>query len=46
MTANLPDHLRALEAGVRDAAEMVGDHFFRNAEVFTLHSQAIGPGAP
>ncbi len=46
MATDLPTHLRALETGVREAADLVGDHFFRNAEAFTLHSQAVKPGAP
>lgn len=45
MVADLPVHLSALEAGVRDVAELVSEQFFRNAESFDLHSQAIAPGA-
>ena len=45
MTADLPGHLSALEAGVRDVADLVSDQFFRNAESFDLHSQAVAPGA-
>lgn len=45
MVADLPVHLTALEAGVRNVAELVSDQFFRNAESFDLHSQAIAPGA-
>lgn len=45
MVADLPGRLSALEAGVRDVAQLVGDQFFRNAESFDLHSQAIMPGA-
>lgn len=44
MTADLPGHLSAIEAGVRDVADLVSDQFFRNAESFDLHSQAIMPG--
>ena len=44
MVANLPAHLSALEAGVREVAELVSDCFFRNAEALDLHSQAIKPG--
>lgn len=45
MAANLPAHLNELETGVREAADRVSAHFFRNAEAFDLHSQAISPGA-
>lgn len=45
MAANLPAHLNELESGVREAADRVSNHFFRNAEAFDLHSQAISPGA-
>lgn len=45
MAATLPAHLVALETGVRDVATLVSDYFFRNAEAFDLHSQAISPGA-
>ncbi len=45
MVSDLPSHLTALESGVRDVAELVSDYFFRNAEAFDLHSQAIKPGA-
>lgn len=45
MVADLPSHLSALEAGVRNVADLVSGHFFRNAEAFDLHSQAITPGA-
>ena len=45
MAAALPAHLAALETGVRDVANLVSDYFFRNAEAFDLHSQAISPGA-
>ena len=45
MVADLLGHLSALEAGVRDVAGLVADQFFRNAESFDLHSQAIAPGA-
>ena len=44
MVADLPSHLSALEAGVRNVADLVSGHFFRNAEAFDLHSQAITPG--
>ena len=44
MAANLPSHLTGLETGVREAADLVSDHFFRSAEAFDLHSQAISPG--
>ncbi len=45
LVADLPNQLAMLESGVRETAELVGDYFFRNAEVFDLHSQAISPGA-
>ena len=45
MVADLPGYLTALETGVRDVADLVSDQFFRNAESFDLHSQAIAPGA-
>ncbi len=45
MAANLPARLNELESGVREAAHRVSTHFFRNAETFDLHSQAISPGA-
>ncbi len=44
MVADLPRHLSALEGRVRDVAKLVSNHFFRNAEAFDLHSQAIAPG--
>lgn len=44
MVANLPAHLSALEAGVREVADLVSAHFFRNAEAFDMHSQVIKPG--
>jgi len=44
MVADLPRHLSTLEDGVRNVANLVGNHFFRNAESFDLHSQAIMPG--
>jgi uncharacterized alpha-E superfamily protein len=45
MVANVSAHLSGLESGVREVAELVSGHFFRNAEAFDLHSQAISPGA-
>ena len=45
LVADLPSQLAALESGVRETAELVGGYFFRNAEVFDLHSQALSPGA-
>ena len=44
LAANLPTHLSRLESQVREVANLVGNHFFRNAESFDLHSQAIMPG--
>lgn len=44
MVSDLPRHLTALESGVRDTANLVSAYFFRNAEAFDLHSQAIKPG--
>ncbi|WP_419918861.1 alpha-E domain-containing protein [Candidatus Poriferisocius sp.] len=46
MVADLPSHLTAIEAGVREVAELVGGHFFRKGEALDLHAQAIKPGAP
>ena len=45
MVSDLPSRLTALESGVREAAGLVSDYFFRNAEAFDLHSQAVKPGA-
>ena len=45
MVADLPQHLSALEAGVREVADLVSGCFFRNAEALDLHSQALSPGA-
>lgn len=44
MAVDLPTHLSGLETGVRESADLVSDHFFRNAETLDLHSQAISPG--
>ncbi len=44
MVADLPDHLAAIEAGVREVAELVARHFFGDSEVFDLHAQSIKPG--
>ena len=44
MVSDLPSHLTDLESGVREAADLVSAYFFRNAEAFDLHSQAIKPG--
>ena len=44
MVSDLPGHLTALESGIREAANLVSAQFFRNAEAFDLHSQAISPG--
>ena len=44
LVSDLPSHLNALESGVREVADLVSAYFFRNAEAFDLHSQAIQPG--
>ncbi|MCQ3810429.1 MAG: alpha-E domain-containing protein [Acidimicrobiia bacterium] len=44
MVSDLPSHLTALESGVREVADLVSAYFFRKAEAFDLHSQAIKPG--
>ncbi len=43
LLARLPALLSELEDGVREVATDLSYYFFRNAETFDLHSQAIGP---
>ncbi|MXW42069.1 MAG: alpha-E domain-containing protein [Acidimicrobiia bacterium] len=44
LLAELPVLLIDIEAGVRGVADDLSHYFFRNAEAFDLHCQAIGPG--